>query len=103
MIARTSLALGLAFVVASCGGKKPADQADNTETTPEGGSTEPVATGDGGADPVTGDKPAENKPCEGLDIQDLAKVLAQAACEVPNPKPDEKAKDLGEILDVEAF
>jgi hypothetical protein len=95
------VSLVLPLALGACGGKKPAAP-DNTETTSDSdaGTTEPAATGDGGADPITGDKPAESKPCEGFDIQDLAKTLAQAACEVPAGKGDEKTKDLKGQLEV---
>jgi hypothetical protein len=92
----------LVLVLAACGGKKPAEQADNTASTTDAdaGSSEPTASTDGGADPITGDKPAETKPCEGFEIADLAKTLSQAVCELPAGKGDEKSKDLKGQLEV---
>ncbi len=96
MITRALVPLAIALSLAACGTKKPPVEGENTTDTttdPAGGGTDLKAT-DGGADPITGDKPAESKPCEGFEIADLAKVLAQAACEVPGAKGDDKSKDM---------
>jgi hypothetical protein len=103
MISRLAIPVALTLVLAACGSKKPPQTAETTDDTsstdPAGGGADVKAT-DGGADPITGDKPAESKPCEGFEIPDLAKVLSQAACEVPNPKGDEKSRDVKGILEV---
>lgn len=105
MITRALFPLAMALSFASltaCGTKKPAVDPDSVADAGEGatgGGSDLKAT-DGGADPITGDKPAESKPCEGFEIPDLAKVLAQAACEVPSSKGDEKSKDLKGQLEI---
>jgi hypothetical protein len=38
--------------------------------------------------------------CGGANIPDLAVVLAQSACEVPNAKPDEPEKDVKDALEI---
>lgn len=93
-----ALPIALTVGVSACGGSKPPPAKDGENTSAEdtdGGGVTADSTGTpapkGSADPVTGEKPAETKPCEGFEI-DLNKVLAQAACEVPY-KDTDKAKD----------
>jgi hypothetical protein len=102
MISRLAPIALLALSLAACGSsKKPAEQADNSgDDGGESSGGSDLKTTDGGADPITGDKPAESKPCEGFEIADLAKVLGQAACEVPNPKPEDKAVDVKGKLEI---
>ena len=58
------------------------------------------------ADPVVGvtvkDEPKGQKalPCGGASVPDLAVVLGQAACEVPNAKPSETQRDLKDQLEI---
>ena len=95
----TLAALAAAALLSACGGSKPPPpkEGDNAATDDaDGGGSGTAASSDtpapkSSADPVTGEKPAETKPCEGFEI-DLNKVLAQAACEVPY-KDTDKAKD----------
>ena len=101
-IAPLSLAAAatLATLLTACGGSKPpppkdgdnaaTDESDGGSGNASGESTDTTAP-KGSADPVTGEKPPETKPCEGFEV-DLNKVLAQAACEVPY-KDTDKAKD----------
>jgi hypothetical protein len=52
--------------------------------------------------PVTVKDEGEKKAvsCSGANIADLAAVLAQSSCEVPNAKPDEPQKDLKDQLEI---
>jgi hypothetical protein len=107
--------LSCLFVMASCGGKKPAESAsDATETATEG------PPGDTDDKPLTreekaarraerqkehGDKSdpdVKSAACGGPAINDLAAVLAQSSCLVPNGSPEGKQPDLGEVLEVKA-
>ena len=82
-----------------CGGKHPPAKAaeeatgsDSTSSEDDGGS---ASLGQGDEKGDSG-KPS---PCTGFDM-DLVAALEQSACEVQNPKPDEKPRDLKNVLDV---
>lgn len=88
------------LVCAACGGQsasKPDPKQATNDTTGSGDTT--TTDADGGAS--TGDNPTAPKtdPCTGFEL-DLDTALMNAACEVPNPKPDDKAVDLKGKLDV---
>ena len=98
--ARALLVAAFAFsAVSACGGSKPTPPKDGENAATDDSDGGAAASTDGtespapkgSADPVTGEKPADTKPCEGFEI-DLNKVLAQAACEAPY-KDTDKAKD----------
>jgi hypothetical protein len=99
---------GLALLTASCGGsKKPAEEAENAtdEGDEAGAPAADMPPADSTLSPPTSsakvgggdEKPAS--PCAGFDV-DLAKVLAQASCVIPNAGPSDKARDTKGILDV---
>ncbi|HEY1954829.1 MAG TPA: hypothetical protein VGH28_04440 [Polyangiaceae bacterium] len=81
----------LASLIA-CGGQsadtKP-KQASNTEATDTTGDSTDADAGAATADPNAPKK----DPCSVFE-GDLGTVLMQAACEVPNPKPEEKAVEM---------
>jgi hypothetical protein len=95
-------------VVASClallscgGGGKDSPPADNPKPVASGDTDNatPAASGDAVVDagPTEADKRAQT--CSAFEI-DLMNALSQSACEVPNPKPDDKPRDLKNVLDV---
>jgi hypothetical protein len=96
----------------SCGGAKPhaSDVAEEPvshdpekpppDTDSDGGSDTP-ASGTAGGDETPAEAPKTN-PCNGFEM-DLMAALIQSACEVPNPKPDDKARDLKGKLEVTAM
>jgi hypothetical protein len=100
-------ALTLASLSSACGGStKPAE-------SPEGATEEPAANGDAkdtttapspaktSSDPAENDAPSSATACVGLEME-LVDALSKAACEVPNPKPDEKLLETKGMLDVKA-
>jgi hypothetical protein len=107
--------LALAVAFAACGGSKPAQEPENSETSsddagagagagPGGGSADQPASTDStptSSTPVAGDD-AKKKPtpCGGFDIPDLLSVISQAACEVDGAKPDSQQKDMKGVLEV---
>ena len=97
-------AFGSLFIVACGGSNPPAKGADNAEdsdaeaTVPASDSTDTTADAGPKADPITGDRPADQKPCEGFEL-DLNQVLAQAACVAVRPATD-KDRDTKGTLDV---
>ncbi len=96
-----SLAFAALFVAACGGSKTPAKGADNAEDSDaEAPASDSTDTPDAGpkAEPITGDKPADQKPCEGFEL-DLNQVLAQAACVAARPATD-KDRDPKGTLDV---
>jgi hypothetical protein len=111
----TTLALCLAAVCVGCGAKKPAQAADAEMTEgstssddassdkPRERKREKKAEGDakeGDAkegDETTGPKKDE---CVGFEIAKLEDMLNKGACEVDNPKPDDKFLDVKDKLDI---
>jgi hypothetical protein len=103
-ITQSLLVLGTAILLGSgCGGgnaesadtKQAVDTPKNPEEPPP---SEDADAGSGGATAETPDQPKKD-PCTGFEM-DLGTVLAQAACEVPNPKPDDKPVDTKGKLEV---
>ncbi len=98
---RATLIMLLPLAALACGGsKKEAKSGESTETA----STDAPINGDAAdAGEAKGEngEPAKSKAstCTGADI-DLMSALIQSACEVPNPKPDDKPRDLKAALDV---
>jgi hypothetical protein len=90
----------LVFVLA-CGGesatKPDTKQATNDKTNPE--EPPPSNDVDSDAGPKADDTTPKKDPCVGFEI-DLSALLMNAACEVPNPKPDDKSVDTKGKLDV---
>jgi hypothetical protein len=102
-IASLALVPLASMFIAACGGSKtPAKGADDTDAeAPSSDSTDSTdSTADAGpkADPITGEKAADSKPCEGFEL-DLNQVLAQAACVAQRPATD-KDRDPKGTLDV---
>ena len=107
--------VGLALTVPACGGsKKPAEtegalegdapknegaNANGASATDDAGSKSAASTS---SDPEERAKAGQPNPCTAFEM-DLTDVLSRAACEVPNPKADEKAKELKGILEVKAI
>jgi hypothetical protein len=91
----------LAFALACGGGsatKPDTKQVSNDDKKPN--SDDPTQTSDDAdAGPKTDDNAPKKDPCAGFEI-DLASILMTAACEVPNPKPDDKSVDLKGKLEV---
>lgn len=91
----------LSCALLSCGGGgKDAPPADNPK--PVASSDTDNATPSGSADavdagPTEADKRAQ--VCGAYEI-DLMNALSQSLCEVPNAKPDDKPRDLKNVLDV---
>ena len=112
--------LVLAGGLAGCGGKSPpaqsADNADNAgdQSADQGGDSDKPLTKEEKAarraerekeraeNASKGDSDTKGQPCGGPSIADLAAVLAQSSCIVPNGNPDGKQEDLGEQLEVKA-
>ena len=95
-VAAAAVVSAIAVAVA-CGGKqkKPAENAENTSTTESDAGAETAAdaaAADGGKASV----------CTGFEM-DLMDTLGQSACEVPNPKPDDKPMDVKGKLDVKVM
>lgn len=107
--------------VAGCGGKTPpaesADNADNASADQagdqSGDSDKPLTKEEKAARRAErekeraekaskGDADEKAQPCGGPAIADLAAVLAQSSCLVPNGNPDGKQEDLGDQLEVKA-
>jgi len=95
------LLVAAALVLASgCGGgnaenaetKQVAEKPSNPEVPP------PTEDPDAGKTAETPEQPKKD-PCTGFEL-DLGAVLALSACEVPNPKPDEKPADMKGKLEV---
>ncbi len=111
---------GFALIsVAGCGGKTPpAESADNAAgdqaADQNGDSDKPLTKEEKEARRAEREKERSEKaskgdstdekaqPCGGPAIADLAAVLAQSSCLVPNGNPDGKQEDLGEQLEVKA-
>lgn len=97
--------IGLAAMLASCGGakKNPDDATTATATSSEtssdtssGGTTD--GTADAGAGTASDDPKAKAASvCTGFDL-DLTQVLGQSACELA--KPNDKVRDLKGVVDV---
>jgi len=85
----------------ACGGgtaeKQDTQVAKNEKTNPD----EPPSTNDVDPDagPKTDDTAPKKDPCVGFEI-DLSTLLMNAACEVPNPKPEDKSIDTKGKLDI---
>ncbi len=86
-------------VIPACGGKpkKPAETAENSDKHDE----DAAAADDAGAT-AAADGAAKPSPCTGFEM-DLLEALGQSACEVPNPKPDDKPVDVKGKLAVTAM
>ncbi|HSQ68160.1 MAG TPA: hypothetical protein VLM85_33350 [Polyangiaceae bacterium] len=86
----------------ACGGGN-AEQKETTPVaeTPKNPELPPPSEDADASTSATAKAPEEPKkdPCTGFDM-DLPTVLAQAACEVPNPKPDQKPVDMKGKLEV---
>ena len=91
----------VAFALLSCGGQEPPADTPKpvAKTDPEKPPPDVSDTADAAAAPTEADKRAQ--ACSALEI-DLMNSLAQSACEVPNPKPDDKPRDLKNVLAVTA-
>ena len=119
MRALAALPFALLLAAAACGGAKK--DADN----PENASDDTSASGDdgGGASASADQLPAKNdstpsggggggrgddsgnkksNPCGGFEVPDLASVLSQVACEVPNPKTDAQ-NDVKDKLEIKVI
>jgi hypothetical protein len=99
--------LPLFTAAAGCGGKTP--DAKNPENADESASSD---SADKSEDTASNKPPSQSKAtikdddkgeavkCAGFDIPDLAAVLAQPSCELPEGAPEPKERDLKEVLDV---
>lgn len=102
VMVRKSVVLFLALCfVASCGKKNPPKEAENSGDEADAGETAtddspPTPKGSSSADPITGEKPADKKSCEGLEV-DLLSVLSQASCEAQKPTKDVDMKGKLEV------
>jgi hypothetical protein len=100
-----ALAAALVTVFAACQKTLPPDDPSSVNDTSDA-EAPPERSMLSAGDPTvavtvkdeTGDKKAMS--CGGASIPDLAAVLAQAACEVPNAKPDEPEKDIKDQLEI---
>jgi hypothetical protein len=110
--------LSLAVAVAACGNGKPAQGPENagettSSTEADGGAADMPASGDstptsaggasasgGGGGAGSDDATKKPSPCGGFDIPDLLAVISQAACVVPNATPDEKPRDVKDVLEI---
>lgn len=93
---RNTLLIAASLVALSCGGQSAENQPPKQTTTAEGEGTPTDSTSsdaDAGAATTPETAGAKKDPCAVFD-GDLGTVLMQAACEVPNPKPDEKTVDM---------
>jgi hypothetical protein len=86
----------------ACGGgsatQKETKQATNDKSNPDDPTATTETDADGGQ--KTDDPAAPKKdPCTGFEME-LQTVLMNAACEVPNPKPDDKSPDLKGKLEI---
>ena len=104
----TTLFFALPLILAACGGtkqadSKTADDEDGTESakpkSDEGESSdksEPKAAGTDKPAPGAADESAtgpKKDECSAFEIANLEEVLLKSACEVPNPKADDKPMD----------
>jgi hypothetical protein len=105
---RRTYLLFLAATLAACAKTLPPDDPSTVdETAPADGEAPPpepsmLTQGDPKVAVTVKDDMGDKKAmsCGGASIPDLAAVLAQAACEVANAKPDEPGKDLKDLLEV---
>lgn len=106
----TCSAFALLLALAACGGaKKDADSPGNTEESASSGDADggeaksdlPASdsTPSSGTPAPGEDKEKKATPCGGFEIADLASVLSQAACEVPNANTNEQ-KDVKDVLEI---
>jgi hypothetical protein len=109
-VAASFALLALVLPIAACGGaKKDADNPENTASADGGddAATAPLADTPAPADssapsgpPVPGDDAAKKGgPCGGFEIADLASMLSQSECEVPDAKETDQ-KDLSKVLEI---
>ncbi len=104
MSPRTVTILILTLLSTACGSKKKAESADSLATSDspsqkdEPPTSDEAKTASGDSETKT-DGPKKDE-CAGSEIGNLEDVLNRVACEVPNPKPDEKALDPKDRLDV---
>jgi hypothetical protein len=102
---RPLLVVLAAFAASGCAGKTPA--ADSPENADESASSESSdksekseqPSGKGNATIKDDDKSAPMK-CGGFDIPDLAVLLAQASCELPDGTAEPKERDVKDVLAV---
>ncbi len=98
-----NLILCSALLLAACGGgtaeNKETKQATSENKNPELPPEDPALETDGGAAKTDENAAPKKDPCTGFEM-DLGSALMQAACEVPNPKPDEKTVDMKGKLSV---
>jgi hypothetical protein len=89
--------LGALATAAACGSKqkKPATTAENHHDDDD-------ASADDAGAAAAGDGAPKASPCTGFEM-DLMDALGQSACEVPNPKPDDKPIDVKGKLEVTAL
>ncbi len=91
----------LLVLLLACGGGNAESQETKQATNDKKNLDEPPPTND--VDPDAGakadDTTAKKDPCVGFEI-DLGTMLMNAACEVPNPKPEDKSVDTKGKLDV---
>jgi len=85
----------------ACGGDAAGNQEPKQATNAKTNPDEPPQTNDVDSDagPKADDTAPKKDPCVGFEI-DLSTLLMNAACEVPNPKPDAKSVDTKGKLDV---
>jgi hypothetical protein len=91
----------LCVLLAACGGghteNKETKQASNAKKNLDEPPDTNALDTDAGAKPD--DNTPKKDPCTGFEM-DLAAALMESACEVPNPKPDDKNVDMKGKLDV---
>ena len=109
-VAASFALLALVLPIAACGGaKKDADNPENTESADGGDDGGPAPAADvpapadssaSGASAASGDDAAKKSgPCSGFEIADLASMISQSDCEVPDAKETDQ-KDLSKILEI---
>jgi hypothetical protein len=89
--------LGALAIASACGSKqkKPASTAENHHD-------DDASADDDAGTSAAGDGAAKPSPCTGFEM-DLLDALGQSACEVPNPKPDDKPVDVKGKLQITAL
>jgi hypothetical protein len=107
--------MSLAAALSACGASTPKtaepENADESSSNSPAKSANPNApppdqpSALASADPMVGvtvkdDASHKALPCGGAKIADLAVLLAQASCEVPNAKPDEAQHDVKDQLEI---
>jgi hypothetical protein len=109
-VAASFALLVLVLPIAACGGaKKDADNPENSERADgvDDGGPAPAADVPAPADsaaPAASAAPGDDAtkksgPCSGFEIADLASMISQSECEVPDAKETDQ-KDLSKILEI---